>query len=122
MCPVSSGHLGPAYIYVNSTIEGFFSPWLPLYPLYPSVPHLLLPFLPGCAFVKFSSHTEAQAAIHALHGSQTMPVSETCAQLQWGWVQVEGVWEIWVVLSSSHHGLLQTGGRMCGPDCDQSHV
>uniref|UniRef100_A0A8C5IRY0 CUGBP Elav-like family member 5 n=1 Tax=Junco hyemalis TaxID=40217 RepID=A0A8C5IRY0_JUNHY len=29
----------------------------------------------GCAFVKFSSHTEAQAAIHALHGSQTMPVS-----------------------------------------------
>ncbi|CAN7937300.1 unnamed protein product [Ixodes hexagonus] len=27
----------------------------------------------GCAFVKFSSHTEAQAAINALHGSQTMP-------------------------------------------------
>ncbi|XP_044140762.1 CUGBP Elav-like family member 5 isoform X23 [Bufo gargarizans] len=27
----------------------------------------------GCAFVKFSSHAEAQAAIHALHGSQTMP-------------------------------------------------
>ncbi|XP_078235004.1 CUGBP Elav-like family member 5 isoform X1 [Pogona vitticeps] len=27
----------------------------------------------GCAFVKFSSHTEAQAAIHALHGSQSMP-------------------------------------------------
>ncbi|XP_040846434.1 CUGBP Elav-like family member 5 isoform X16 [Ochotona curzoniae] len=27
----------------------------------------------GCAFVKFASHTEAQAAIHALHGSQTMP-------------------------------------------------
>ncbi|XP_058019557.1 CUGBP Elav-like family member 5 isoform X2 [Pituophis catenifer annectens] len=27
----------------------------------------------GCAFVKFSSHNEAQAAIHALHGSQTMP-------------------------------------------------
>ncbi|XP_077835226.1 CUGBP Elav-like family member 5 isoform X21 [Macaca mulatta] len=34
----------------------------------------------GCAFVKFSSHTEAQAAIHALHGSQTMPV----------WVRVGG--------------------------------
>uniref|UniRef100_A0A8C8XQL2 RRM domain-containing protein n=1 Tax=Panthera leo TaxID=9689 RepID=A0A8C8XQL2_PANLE len=34
----------------------------------------LLPSLgAGCAFVKFSSHTEAQAAIHALHGSQTMP-------------------------------------------------
>lgn len=45
--------------------------------LHPSVPHLhLSPSLPGCAFVKFSSHTEAQAAIHALHGSQTMPVSE----------------------------------------------
>ncbi|KAK7450682.1 hypothetical protein BaRGS_00039908 [Batillaria attramentaria] len=26
-----------------------------------------------CAFVKFSSHSEAQAAINALHGSQTMP-------------------------------------------------
>uniref|UniRef100_A0A4W3HAN0 Cugbp, Elav-like family member 5a n=1 Tax=Callorhinchus milii TaxID=7868 RepID=A0A4W3HAN0_CALMI len=26
----------------------------------------------GCAFVKFSSHTEAQVAINALHGSQTM--------------------------------------------------
>ena len=29
----------------------------------------------GCAFVKFSTHTEAQSAISALHGSQTMPVS-----------------------------------------------
>ncbi|XP_076151034.1 CUGBP Elav-like family member 5 isoform X1 [Alosa pseudoharengus] len=27
----------------------------------------------GCAFVKYSTHTEAQAAISALHGSQTMP-------------------------------------------------
>ncbi|XP_057644353.1 CUGBP Elav-like family member 4 isoform X14 [Chionomys nivalis] len=27
----------------------------------------------GCAFVKYSSHAEAQAAINALHGSQTMP-------------------------------------------------
>ncbi|KAM8875731.1 CUGBP Elav-like family member 5a isoform 5-T5 [Spinachia spinachia] len=29
----------------------------------------------GCAFVKFSTHTEAQSAISALHGSQTMPFS-----------------------------------------------
>ncbi|KAL0978180.1 hypothetical protein UPYG_G00167100 [Umbra pygmaea] len=29
----------------------------------------------GCAFVKYSSHAEAQAAISSLHGSQTMPVS-----------------------------------------------
>ncbi|KAL8613672.1 hypothetical protein ACOMHN_029764 [Nucella lapillus] len=29
----------------------------------------------GCAFVKYSTHSEAQAAINALHGSQTMPVS-----------------------------------------------
>ncbi|KAF8782645.1 CUGBP Elav-like family member 4 like protein [Argiope bruennichi] len=28
----------------------------------------------GCAFVKFGSHSEAQAAIGALHGSQTMPI------------------------------------------------
>ncbi|KAG5851357.1 hypothetical protein ANANG_G00092410 [Anguilla anguilla] len=27
----------------------------------------------GCAFVKFSTHAEAQTAISALHGSQTMP-------------------------------------------------
>ncbi|KAL1281046.1 hypothetical protein QQF64_015646, partial [Cirrhinus molitorella] len=27
----------------------------------------------GCAFVKFSTHTEAQSAISGLHGSQTMP-------------------------------------------------
>jgi len=27
----------------------------------------------GCAFVKFSMHSEAQATISALHGSQTMP-------------------------------------------------
>ncbi|CAE1146045.1 CUGBP [Acanthosepion pharaonis] len=27
----------------------------------------------GCAFVKFSTHAEAQSAINALHGSQTMP-------------------------------------------------
>lgn len=34
------------------------------------------PILPaGCAFVKYGSHAEAQAAINSLHGSQTMPVS-----------------------------------------------
>uniref|UniRef100_A0ACB8E4T2 CUGBP Elav-like member 4 n=1 Tax=Sphaerodactylus townsendi TaxID=933632 RepID=A0ACB8E4T2_9SAUR len=27
----------------------------------------------GCAFVKYGSHAEAQAAISSLHGSQTMP-------------------------------------------------
>ncbi|NXK97342.1 CELF3 protein, partial [Formicarius rufipectus] len=32
----------------------------------PSVPS-------GCAFVKYGSHSEAQAAINSLHGSQTMP-------------------------------------------------
>lgn len=35
------------------------------------------PIPTGCAFVKYSSHAEAQAAINALHGSQTMPVSVT---------------------------------------------
>ncbi|XP_041356344.1 CUGBP Elav-like family member 3-A isoform X1 [Gigantopelta aegis] len=29
----------------------------------------------GCAFVKYTSHSEAQTAINALHGSQTMAVS-----------------------------------------------
>ncbi len=35
----------------------------------------LLIFVSGCAFVKLSSQQEAQSAIEALHGSQTMPVS-----------------------------------------------
>ncbi|XP_042560207.1 CUGBP Elav-like family member 4 isoform X5 [Clupea harengus] len=35
----------------------------------------------GCAFVKYSSHAEAQAAITALHGSQTMPVSGASSSL-----------------------------------------
>uniref|UniRef100_A0A2K5X9P7 RRM domain-containing protein n=1 Tax=Mandrillus leucophaeus TaxID=9568 RepID=A0A2K5X9P7_MANLE len=39
----------------------------------PMTPSPSSSFGAGCAFVKFSSHTEAQAAIHALHGSQTMP-------------------------------------------------
>jgi len=37
--------------------------------------------LPGCAFVKFSSHADAQTAISALHGSQTMPVSDYVSDL-----------------------------------------
>lgn len=37
--------------------------------------------VPGCAFVKFSSHQEALAAINSLHGSQTMPVSISVAVL-----------------------------------------
>lgn len=36
---------------------------------------LLFSTIIGCAFVKFSSHAEAQAAINSLHGGQTMPVS-----------------------------------------------
>lgn len=40
------------------------------------LPSISLVFLyTGCAFVKFSSHAEAQAAINSLHGGQTMPVS-----------------------------------------------
>ncbi len=42
--------------------------------------------LTGCAFVKFGSHSEAQAAINSLHGSQTMPVSLSIEfnYRQWG--------------------------------------
>ncbi|XP_051765911.1 CUGBP Elav-like family member 5a isoform X13 [Ctenopharyngodon idella] len=35
----------------------------------------------GCAFVKFSTHAEAQSAISALHGSQTMPLMQQQAAL-----------------------------------------
>jgi hypothetical protein len=35
----------------------------------------------GCAFVKFSTHAEAQTAINSLHGSQTMPVSISSTHL-----------------------------------------
>uniref|UniRef100_A0A8C8DSY8 Cugbp, Elav-like family member 5a n=1 Tax=Oryzias sinensis TaxID=183150 RepID=A0A8C8DSY8_9TELE len=37
-----------------------------------NVPHDVSCLLHGCAFVKFSAHTEAQSAIGALHGSQTI--------------------------------------------------
>ncbi|MBN3298859.1 CELF4 protein, partial [Amia calva] len=42
----------------------------------------------GCPFVKYSSHAEAQAAISALHGSQTMP-GFSAARPAWmpGWWQ-----------------------------------
>jgi len=30
----------------------------------------------GCAFLKFSSHAEALAAVNTMHGSRTMPVSQ----------------------------------------------
>lgn len=43
--------------------------------LCPSLLFLLFSVFTGCAFVKFSSHAEAQAAINSLHGGQTMPVS-----------------------------------------------
>lgn len=33
----------------------------------------------GCAFVKFQTHAEAQAAINTLHSSRTLPVSPTAA-------------------------------------------
>lgn len=36
----------------------------------------------GCAFVKFQTHAEAQAAINTLHSSRTLPVSP--AALPWG--------------------------------------
>lgn len=45
--------------------------------LCPSLLFLLFSVHTGCAFVKFSSHAEAQAAINSLHGGQTMPVSNT---------------------------------------------
>lgn len=45
--------------------------------LCPSFLFLLFSVYTGCAFVKFSSHAEAQAAINSLHGGQTMPVSNT---------------------------------------------
>ncbi|KAI3377704.1 hypothetical protein L3Q82_008858 [Scortum barcoo] len=41
--------------------------------LCPSFLFLLFSVHAGCAFVKFSSHAEAQAAINSLHGGQTMP-------------------------------------------------
>ena len=36
---------------------------------------MFVPIFSGCAFVKYAQHSEAQAAINNLHGSQTMPVS-----------------------------------------------
>lgn len=52
-------------------------PWGFLVTLPPdSCAHVIPPFspAPGCAFVKFGSQGEAQAAIQGLHGSRTMTV------------------------------------------------
>ncbi|XP_068107678.1 CUGBP Elav-like family member 3-A isoform X2 [Hyperolius riggenbachi] len=35
----------------------------------------------GCAFVKFQTHSEAHAAINALHGSRTLPLMQQQAAL-----------------------------------------
>lgn len=57
--------------------------WLSWYQC--NLSYVLLFTLPGCAFVKYSSHAEAQAAINALHGSQTMPVSSSVAWASEDW-------------------------------------
>ncbi|XP_056409258.1 CUGBP Elav-like family member 3-A [Hyla sarda] len=54
----------------------------------------------GCAFVKFQTHTEAQAAINALHGSRTLPVrlSILCHLYHYTW-HVGSPW--WMSLSTA---------------------
>ncbi|NWV18322.1 CELF3 protein, partial [Origma solitaria] len=48
--------------------------WAPYRPAMAKSNLSLVPSVPlGCAFVKYGSHAEAQAAINSLHGSQTMP-------------------------------------------------
>ncbi|KAG9341918.1 hypothetical protein JZ751_018235 [Albula glossodonta] len=60
----------------------------------------------GCAFVKFSSHAEAQAAINTLHGGQTMPGREDSALKYqnlgppWCPDSAKRRWETAVVMSS----------------------
>ncbi|NWZ67385.1 CELF3 protein, partial [Acrocephalus arundinaceus] len=54
---------------------GFWgSGWAPYGPTMAKSNLSHVPSVPlGCAFVKYGSHAEAQAAINSLHGSQTMP-------------------------------------------------
>lgn len=59
--------------FFNNVPQAFGHHWLNCNMCLATYVHLFLPL--GCAFVKFSTHTEAQSAISALHGSQTMPVS-----------------------------------------------
>lgn len=62
---------------VSTSSDDRIGYWVPVvchwYPH--NLSYVLLFLFLGCAFVKYSSHAEAQAAINALHGSQTMPVS-----------------------------------------------
>uniref|UniRef100_A0A8D9AWQ7 CUGBP Elav-like family member 3 n=2 Tax=Cacopsylla melanoneura TaxID=428564 RepID=A0A8D9AWQ7_9HEMI len=46
----------------------------------------------GCAFVKFSSHCEAQAAISTLHGSQTMPGASSSLVVKFADTESERQW------------------------------
>ena len=63
---------GVSAIYVNSIYSKNI---LLLFSLKIKILVDLIVFSIGCAFVKFSTHAEAQTAINSLHGSQTMPVS-----------------------------------------------
>lgn len=82
----------------------------------------LVPSLPlGCAFVKYGSHAEAQAAINSLHGSQTMPVSARLlpcpVQPHAAYVIQSPANLILYLIGSKSHGLV-----ICWPDRPEVHA
>ncbi|KAG8200665.1 hypothetical protein JTE90_022283 [Oedothorax gibbosus] len=60
----------------------------------------------GCAFVKFGSHSEAQAAIGALHGSQTMPGASSSLVVKFADTEKERQMRRMQQMSGSMGGLL----------------
>lgn len=59
-------------------------------------------YFAGCAFVKFSSHQEAQAAINSLHGSQTMPVSYYIFPFGWNIFPIN-ISKVLIAISLAEH-------------------
>lgn len=76
---------------------------------------------PGCAFVKFSSHMEAQAAIHALHGSQTMPVSKRlryCPTLDSHFLVFNSIFQLSCLPGVDRHWLVRATDGQTELTCD----
>lgn len=96
---------------------------------------------PGCAFVKFQTHAEAQAAINALHGSRTLPVrpragqgvavvpgSPLCPETAWalpvgaGMEPGQGARVVRGSILDTHTHAHNTLAHTCADTCTQMHM
>ena len=77
-CPSPTGSMGNGALPLPHWFHGRWGLWGHP-PGWALTPFSSLLDSSGCAFVKFQTHAEAQAAINTLHSSRTLPVSPTTA-------------------------------------------